>query len=56
MFGCGLHDGEIKVQRRSNSHLCVTDWGGDCGLFNGGKYTVMITVCSATWIIGSFDV
>jgi len=53
VFGCGLNDGEIKVQRRNNSRLCVIDWGGVCGLFNDGKCTVMVTdtVYSATWII-----
>jgi len=45
VFGCGLSDVEINVQRRSNSRLCVIDWGGVRGLCDDGKYTVMITDC-----------
>lgn len=56
MFGFGLNDSGIKVQRHSNSRLCVTDLDGDYGLFNDDKYAVMITIYSATWIIGSCDV
>ena len=56
MFGCGLSDGEIKVQRCSNSHLCVTYWDGDYGMFSDDKYTVMIAIFNAGWIIDSCDV